>query len=92
MTADRNQAGYTDASGAHGAGLVVMWVRCRTSGLLRVHGGRKDLHDGRNDDDPDNIDVWVRLDVGKSAHHAHALDRDGATLYDKPVKQDEKVL
>ena len=27
MTADRNQAGYTDASGAHGAGLVVMWVR-----------------------------------------------------------------
>ena len=27
MTADRNQAGYTDASGAHGAGLLVMWVR-----------------------------------------------------------------
>ena len=27
MTADRNQAGYTDASGAHGAGLVVMWVQ-----------------------------------------------------------------
>ena len=36
MTADRNQAGYTDASGAHGAGLVVMWVRRRTSGLLRA--------------------------------------------------------
>ena len=41
---------------------------------------------------PDNIDVRVRLDVGKGAHHAHALDRDGDTLYDKPVKQDEKVL
>ena len=27
MTADRNQAGRTDAPGAHGAGLVVMWVR-----------------------------------------------------------------
>ena len=52
MTADRNQAGYTDASGAHGAGLVVMWVRRRTSGLLRVHGDRENLHDGRNDDDP----------------------------------------
>lgn len=21
---------------------------------------------------PDDIDVWVGLDVGKSAHHAHA--------------------
>lgn len=52
MTADRNQAGCTDASGAHGAGLVVMWVRRRTSGLLRVHGDRENLHDGRNDDDP----------------------------------------
>lgn len=40
---------------------------------------------------PDDIDVWAGLDVGKSAHHAHALDRDGDTLYDKPVKQDEKV-
>lgn len=41
---------------------------------------------------PDDIDVWVGLDVGKSAHHAHALDRDGATLYDKPVRQDEKAI
>ena len=28
---------------------------------------------------PDDIDVWVGLDVGKSAHHAHALDHDGNT-------------
>ena len=41
---------------------------------------------------PDDIDVWVGLDVGKSAHHAHALDRDGVTLYDKPVRQDEKAI
>lgn len=41
---------------------------------------------------PDDIDVWVGLDAGKSAHHAHALDRDGATLYDKPVRQDEKAI
>lgn len=38
---------------------------------------------------PDDIDVWVRLDVGKGAH---ALDRDGDTLYDKPLKQDEKAI
>ena len=41
---------------------------------------------------PDDIYVWVGLDVGKSAHHAHALDRDGDTLYDKPVRQDEKAI
>ena len=41
---------------------------------------------------PDDIDVWVGLDVGKSAHHAHALDRAGDTLYDKPLKQDEKTI
>lgn len=41
---------------------------------------------------PDDIDVWVDLDVGKSAHHAHALDHDGNTLYDKPLKQDEKAI
>ena len=41
---------------------------------------------------PDDIDVWAGLDVGKSAHHAHALDRDGDTLYDKPVRQDEKAI
>lgn len=26
---------------------------------------------------PDDIDVWVGLDVGKSAHHAHALAMTG---------------
>ena len=41
---------------------------------------------------PDDIDVWVGLDVGKSARHAHALDHDGNTLYDKPLKQDEKAI
>lgn len=85
MTADRNQAGYTDASGAHGAGLVVMWVRCRTSGLLRVHSDRKTFMTGGAMMTPNDIDVWVGLDVGKSAHYAQALDRDGNTLYDKPL-------
>lgn len=41
---------------------------------------------------PDDIDVWVGLDVGKSAHHACALDRDGRILYDKPLRQDEKAI
>lgn len=52
MTADRNQAGCTDASGAHGAGLVVMWVRRRTSGAPPSPRRPENLHDGRNDDDP----------------------------------------
>ena len=41
---------------------------------------------------PDDIDLWVGLDVGKSAHHACALDRDGRTVYDKPLKQDERAI
>lgn len=41
---------------------------------------------------PDDIDVWVGLDVGKETHHACALDRDGNTLYDKPLRQDEKAI
>ena len=92
MTADRNQAGYTDASGAHGAGLVVMWVRRGRPDSSEPAATGKTFMTGGTMMTPDDIDVWVGLDVGKSAHHAHALDHDGNTLYDKPVKQDEKVL
>ena len=30
--------------------------------------------------------------MGKSAHYAQALDRDGNTLYDKPLQQNEKAI
>ena len=39
-----------------------------------------------------DIAVWVGLDVGKSEHHACALDRDGKRLFDKPLPQDEATL
>lgn len=41
---------------------------------------------------PGDIDVWPGLDVGKSSHHACALDHDGNTILDTPVDQDEKRL
>ena len=36
---------------------------------------------------PDDIDVWVGLDVGKSAHHAHALDHCFASMFVRQVRQ-----
>jgi hypothetical protein len=36
--------------------------------------------------------VYCGLDVGKSEHHATALDRAGQRLFDKPLPQDEAKL
>ena len=36
--------------------------------------------------------VLVGLDVGKSSHHACALDPAGNKLFDKPLPQDESEL
>ena len=36
--------------------------------------------------------VIIGLDVGKSAHHACALDAAGNRVYDKPLTQDESEL
>jgi transposase len=36
--------------------------------------------------------VFLGLDVGKSAHHAVALDVDGRRLHDAPLPQDEQQL
>jgi len=40
----------------------------------------------------DTITVFVGLDVGKSEHHAVALDRDGKRLLDRALPQDEARL
>lgn len=40
----------------------------------------------------DTIAVFIGLDVGKSEHHAVALDRTGKKLYDKALPQDEARL
>lgn len=40
----------------------------------------------------DQISVFVGIDVGKSEHWAHALDRAGKKLLDKPLPNDESKL
>lgn len=40
----------------------------------------------------DTIDVFIGIDVGKSNHHAVALNRDGKKLLDKALPQDEAKL
>lgn len=37
-------------------------------------------------------DVYLGLDVGKTAHHGCALTSDGTRLYDKALPQDEASL
>lgn len=39
-----------------------------------------------------NVDVFIGVDVGKSEHHAVALDRTGTRLYDKALPNDEAKL
>lgn len=40
----------------------------------------------------EQVDVFLGVDVGKSAHHAVALARDGSVLLDRPVPNDEAQL
>ena len=40
----------------------------------------------------DSVDVFIGVDVGKSEHHAVALDRTGKRLYDKALPNDEARL
>ncbi|MGC5629515.1 IS110 family transposase [Georgenia sp. Z1344] len=37
----------------------------------------------------DSVEVFLGIDVGKSEHHAVALDRTSTKLLDKPLPQDE---
>jgi hypothetical protein len=39
-----------------------------------------------------DIDVYIGLDVGKSGHHAAAVDRSGRKLFDKALSHDEARL
>ncbi|WP_460524427.1 IS110 family transposase, partial [Humibacter antri] len=40
----------------------------------------------------ESVDVFLGVDVGKSAHHAVALGRDGSVLLDRPLPNDEDEL
>lgn len=41
---------------------------------------------------PEEVDVWVGLDVGKEFHHAVVIDSDGQTVIDRRVANDEAAL
>ena len=38
----------------------------------------------------DSVDVFIGVDVGKSEHHAVALDLSGKRLYDKALPNDAR--
>jgi hypothetical protein len=40
----------------------------------------------------ETVDVFIGVDVGKSGHHAVALTRDGKTLFDKALPNDDARL
>jgi hypothetical protein len=41
---------------------------------------------------PEDVTVWVGLDVGKEAHFADVLDNDGDSLFARAVTNDEAEL
>lgn len=43
-------------------------------------------------EDTTGYDVYLGLDVGKTAHHGCALLTDGTKVHDKPLPQDEAQL
>ena len=36
--------------------------------------------------------AWVGVDVGKSSHHAVAIDPDGNTLWSKQIRNDQAAI
>ncbi len=42
--------------------------------------------------DHESVDAFIGVDVGKTNHHAMALDRNGSKLLDKALPQDEAKL
>ena len=41
---------------------------------------------------PDEVDVWIGLDVGKQEHFADVLDNDGEALFARSISNDEADL
>ncbi len=41
---------------------------------------------------PEEVDVWVGLDVGKEEHFAEVLDNDGERLFARSIANDEAAL
>jgi hypothetical protein len=41
---------------------------------------------------PEQVDVWVGLDVGKEEHYAEVLDNDGERIFARSVVNDQAAL
>jgi Transposase len=41
---------------------------------------------------PEQVDVWVGLDVGKQEHFADVLDDDGERLFSRSVANDQAAI
>ena len=41
---------------------------------------------------PEEVEVWIGLDVGKTDHHTNVLDEDGESLIDRPVANTQSDL
>ena len=41
---------------------------------------------------PDEVTVWIGLDVGKEEHFADVLDDDGESLFARSIRNDETSL
>ena len=41
---------------------------------------------------PDEVSVWIGLDVGKADHHATVINPAGEVLFDRPVRNDQQAI
>jgi hypothetical protein len=74
-------------------GLLVTWLPARVSGSVCHGEGEAAVSRLSEPDGGPNprFAVFCGLDVGKSEHHACALDRAGRRLHDKPLPNDENA-
>ena len=88
VTADRDLVDLMPARNVAAGAMSLAGLQCLAQ-------GGASLSESDNPTDPSApvpYVVFCGLDVGKSEHHACALDRAGKRLYDKPLPNDEAAL
>jgi hypothetical protein len=60
--------------------------------IPQVNGGFLDAGEGAWVATPEQVSVWVGLDVGKESHFADVLDNDGERLFARAVSNDQGDL
>jgi Transposase len=59
------------------------------TGFLQVDGVSSTLGEGVRVATPEQVSVWVGLDVGKESHFADVLDNDGERLFARAIGNDQ---